>query len=321
MEPDGSYLSESASDVTFVVINWNGRRFLEIVLPSIFRQTIGGFSVRVVDDASTDDSREYVEREWPQVEFLAHTKNVGMTRNFNQAIDSVTTPYVALLNNDLELAPDWLRALRDALESHPQAAAADCKMLAYDDRTRFDGAGDLLTTAMLPGRRGNGEIDNGQYDEPTEVFSACAGAALFRRSAFEDVGPFDGDLFAYLEDVDWGLRARLRGWSAIYEPRAVAFHIGSATTKQEPGRWSHLGPRNRIYLVVKNLPLRLLLRYAGRIVATEIYCLRVDARTPGLARKRLLGWWQALLMLPLALRKRRSIQHGRRVSVAESRLP
>ena len=311
----GRQPAPDSPDTTFVVLNWNGRAFLEVVLPSIFAQTARGFVVHVVDDASTDDSREYVEREWPHVMFIAHSENVGLTRNMNRAIGSASTPYIALLNNDLELDRDWLAAMRRALEAHPEAAAADCKMLDYHHRERLDGAGDLLTRSMLPGRRGNGELDEGQYDQPAEVFSVCCGAALFRRSAFEEVGTFDGDLFAYYEDLDWGFRARLLGYTARYVPAAVAFHMGSATMNQKHGRWSHLFPRNQIYVTVKTLPGRLAIRYLPRIAVSELAWLRADLRR-GLGRKHLEGWRQALGMLPLALRKRREIQRRRRVSAA-----
>lgn len=304
----------SAADVTFVVLNWNGRKFLEVVLPSIFAQSVQGFAVNVVDDASTDDSREYVEREWPQVTFIAHERNLGLTGNMNRGISSATTPYIALLNNDLELDRDWLRAMRRALEAQPQAAAADCKMLDYYHRDRLDGTGDLLTRSMLPERRGNLQVDHGQFDDSLEVFSASCGAALFRRSAFDDVGLFDGDLFAYFEDVDWGFRARLRGYTAIYVPEAVAYHMGSATMNRSPGRWSHLFPRNQIYIVLKNLPGGLLVRNLPRLLIAELRWLWRDLRG-GLGRKHLEGWWQALGMVPLALRKRRAIQRGRRVSI------
>jgi len=287
---------------------------LEVVLPSVLAQTLPGFEVHVVDDASNDDSQEYVEGQWPRVRFLAHRENVGITRNFNRGIMSVTTPYVALLNNDVELAPDWLRELRDALEAHPEAVAADCKMLEYDRRERLDGAGDLLTWAMLPGRRGNGELDRGQYDEPETVFSVSGGGALFRRGAFDDVGLFDDDLFAYYEDIDWGFRAQLLGHTALYVPAAVAYHMGSATTNAKPGRWSHLRPRNQIYVAVKNLPGRLWLRFLPRILVAELYWLVADARA-GRGREHLEGWRQALFMVPLALRKRRWIQANRRVSL------
>lgn len=310
--------SDAASDVTFVVLNWNGRHFLEVVLPSIFAQTVTGFAVHVVDDASTDDSREYVEREWPQVKFVAHSENLGLTRNMNRGISSANTPYVALLNNDLELDREWLRRMQGALRAYPEAAAADCKMLDYHRREFLDGAGDELTTAMIAGRRGHGQVDRGQYDEPQEVFSASCGAALFRRGALEDVGPFDGDLFAYYEDVDWGFRARLLGYSARYVPDAIAYHMGSATMNREPGRWSHLFPRNQLYITVKDLPGRLLLRYLPRILVSQLYWLLSDVRR-GAGLKHLRGWWQALLMLPLALRKRRRIQATRRVGIENLR--
>lgn len=302
-----------ASDVTFVVMNWNGREFLEVVLPSIHRQTAAGFTVNVVDDASSDDSRAYVEREWPGVNFIAHQDNVGLTRNMTRAVQSAQTEYVALLNNDLELEPDWLWQLRSTLQAHPDAAAAEGKMLDYYHRERIDGAGDDLGWTLAPGRRGNGQVDAGQFERPEEIFSVSCGAALFRRAALEDVGPFDGNLFAYYEDVDWGLRARLLGYSARYQPAAVCFHMGSSTMNRKPGRWSHLFPRNQIYVMLKNVPASLLRRHWWRILAWELQWLLLDVRT-GFGAKHAKGWWQALGMVPHALRERRAVQAAVRIS-------
>jgi len=302
--------------VTFVVLTWNGRSLLEVVLPSIFAQTSRGFAVHVVDDGSTDDSQGYVEREWPQAVFFAHDANVGLTANMGRALDTVTTGFVALLNNDLELDPNWLAEMLAALECHPDAAAADCRMLNFYDRTLIDGAGDLLDYAMQPGRRGHGEPAAGRYEEVEEIFCVSFGAALLRARAIDDVGPLDNDLVAYYDDFDWGFRARLLGYTAIYVPTAIAYHMGSTTTNRDPGRWTHLFPRNRIYLIVKNLPGALLVRYLPRIVVAEVSWLGRDLRR-GHGRNHLKALWQAFLMLPLALRKRREIQRSRRVSSSE----
>ena len=124
-----------ASDVTLVVLNYNGRGFLELVLPSIARQTVQGFSVTVVDDASTDDSVEYLAGEWPEVSVVRSEENAGVTASMARAVASADTPLVAILNNDLELDPGWLAEMLAGINSFPGAAAVDCKMLRFDERS------------------------------------------------------------------------------------------------------------------------------------------------------------------------------------------
>jgi GT2 family glycosyltransferase len=307
-----------ASDVTLVVLNYNGRHFLELVLPSIAAQTVQGFQVTVVDDASTDDSIEYLAREWPKVSVLGSERNLGVTASMARGIASATTPLVALLNNDLELDPGWLEQMLAGIDEHPEAAAVDCKMLSFSDRSVIDGVGDFLRRNGYPGRRGQGEVDRGQYDEPSEVFSASGGAALYRRAAFETVGPYDADFIAYYEDIDWGFRARLRGFSVWTVPSAVVFHVGSATTTKEPGGFADLIVRNQILVVLRNFPGHLLLRYLPRMAFFQAKWLLFDVlHSRGGAHVR--GMAGALRMVPPTLRARRVIQRTRLVTPAELR--
>jgi GT2 family glycosyltransferase len=301
------------SDVTFVVLNHNGRRFLEVVLPSIGRQTVRGFSVKVIDDASTDDSLAYLAERWPDVDVVRCERNLGITASMARGIASASTPLVALLNNDLELDPRWLEEMLSGLERHPQAAAVDCKMLSYHDRSQIDGVGDILRRNGYPGRRGQGERDRGQYDTPAEVFSVSGGAALYRREAFELVGSYDTDFFAYYEDVDWGFRARLKGLTAWTVPSAVAYHMGSASTGRQPGRFTHLIVRNQVIVVLKNFPAPLLVRCLPRMLFFQVKWLLFDM-LHGLGRPHLRGLAGAVRMAPGVLRKRRALQRARSVS-------
>jgi GT2 family glycosyltransferase len=307
-----------ASDVTLVVLNHNGRHFLDLVLPSIARQTVRGFSVTVVDDASTDDSIEYLAREWPDVSVVRSERNLGVTAGMARGIASATTPLVALLNNDLELDPGWLAEMLAGINEHPDAAAVDCKMLSFHDRSVIDGVGDLLRRNGYPGRRGQGEVDRGQYDEPVEVFSASGGAALYRREAFEVVGPYEADFIAYYEDIDWGFRARLRGLSAWTVPSAVAFHVGSATTATKPGAFADLIVRNQILVVLRNFPGGLLLRYLPRMAFFQLKWLVFDM-LHGRGRPHLRGVAGTIRMARAVLQARREIQRERVVSIAELR--
>jgi GT2 family glycosyltransferase len=305
-----------ASDVTLAIPTYNGRHLLEVVLPSVARQTATGFRVHVVDDGSTDDTLAYLRESWPDVHVVASAHNLGVAATFVRAVESASTRYVALVNNDLELDARWVEEMRAALEAHPEAASADGKMLRYDRRDVIDGAGDMVDRRGQPGRRGHGEPDDGRYDRPEEIFCASGGAALYRRAAFDSVGPFDIDLEGYFEDVDWGFRAQLLGWRCRYVPTAVSFHMGSATSAREPGRWAHLVPRNQLLVLAKDMPAGLLVRHGPRILAWRVRWLWIDARA-GLARRHLRGLRQALAMLPSALRKRGAIQRARTVSVRD----
>jgi GT2 family glycosyltransferase len=305
-----------AGDVTLAILNYNGRELLPIVLDSIARQSATGFVVHVLDDASTDDSLDYLAEHWPDVRVFASPVNRNVTASMARAIELASTRYVALLNNDLELDPRWLEQMLAELEAHPEAASADCKMLGFHDRETLDGAGDVMARNGYPRRRGQGERDRGQYDAPGEVFSATGGAALYRREAFVSVGNFDVDFVAYYEDVDWGFRARLLGMSTRYVPGAISYHVGSATTGAQPDRFLSLIVRNQLLVVIKDFPAALLLRQAHRIVFFELKWFAFHTRH-GHGRAHLRGLAGVLLALPATLRKRRAIQRARTVSGRE----
>jgi GT2 family glycosyltransferase len=300
------------SDVTIVVFTYDGRRHLERLLPTIAAQTVDGFAVHVVDDASTDDTLSWLAQHWPEVRVFPASQNAGITATMARAIGTAPTEYVALLNNDLELDPRWLEELLSAIERHPDAAAVEGKTLRFDRRDVIDGAGDLLRRNGYPDRRGQGERDDGRFDDATEVFSASGTAALFRRRAFEDVGSFDTDLGAYYEDLDWGFRARLRGWTAWYEPTARAYHVGSATAGAEPGRFTPLIIRNQILVTIKNWPAPLLLLNLHRILFFQLKWLPFNA-LHGAGRHHLRALARVARALPATLEKRRAIQRERTI--------
>jgi len=309
-------VSARASDVTVAVLNYNGRELLSVVMPSILGQTASGFRLHVIDDCSTDDSLTYLAECWPQARVLPSERNLGISASMARAVASAQTAYVAVLNNDLELDPEWLEEMLRALESHPEAAAVDGKMLNFHRRREIDGAGDEMARNGYPRRRGQGELDVGQYDDPCEVFSATGGAAIFRRSAFELVGPFDSDLGAYYEDVDWGFRARLNGLTVRYAPKAVSYHMGSATTSRDPGGYAWLIVRNQVLVLVKDFPAPLLARNLPRILFFQLKWLLFNS-LHGLGRAHLRGLLAAARAMPATLHKRRAIQRERTASIGE----
>jgi GT2 family glycosyltransferase len=300
--------------VSVVIPSWNGREYLDVVLPSLRGQTLGVHEVVVIDNGSSDGSTEHLRSEYPEVRVVSLDCNVGFAAAVNRGVAAARGEMVAVVNNDLELDPRWLEEIVAALRDHPEAASATGKMLFYDRRELIDGAGDFTSWYAVSAPRGRGEVDRGQYDAPEPVFSACGGAALYRRVALEAVGPFDEDFFAYAEDVDWGFRAQLAGWTCRYAPGAVAFHMGAATSTRIPGFARYLFFRNTLALAAKNWPARALLRHAHRLL---LYVAKSGAAS---LRGGWFGAWARglrdfLVGLPHTLRKRRAVQASRRVGL------
>jgi GT2 family glycosyltransferase len=304
--------------LTVGIPTYNGRELLEIVLPSLRRQQFRDFRVVVVDDASSDDTVTWLAEHWPEVEVIAHPSNRGVTAALNSCITADRTELVALLNKDVELDPSCLGELVDALQEHPKAAVACAKLLKYSRREVLDGAGDVYSWGGRARRRGKGSRDTHQYDEPQEVFSACAAAAVYRRTAFDQVGSFDERFFFNYEDVDWCFRAQLAGWSCRYVPTAIAYHKSSATLGGNETRNIKLyySWRNSIWVVAKNYPVWALVRHSPELVYVQIRHL-VRAAQIRRVSLWLRVWRDAIAGLPAMLSDRRRIQASRTKSVAE----
>jgi GT2 family glycosyltransferase len=302
--------------LTVAIANYNGRALLETVLHSLAVQSFRDFAVLVVDDGSSDDSVAWLGCRWPQVEVISQS-NRGVTAALNVCLSTPSTELVMLLNNDIELHPHCLAELLAALELHPEAGVAGGKLLDFRRRELLDGAGDVLTWAGHGHRRGHGERDRGQYEEPRAIFGASAAAALYRRSVIEDVGVFDEDFGAFFEDVDWALRAQLAGVGCRYVPAALAYHMGSATLGQGLTDFTRYQLwRNGVWMIAKGLPAAVLARHAHQLLAGQLVNLAVAVRDRKLgvwAR----AWRDALRGLPRMLARRRRIQRARRVSARQ----
>ncbi len=300
--------------LTVVVPNWNTREFLDPCLSSLRRQTFTDFETVLVDSGSTDDSVAFVSDNFPEVRIVALGENRGFSGAVNAGIESSNSEYVVLLNNDTEQDPGWLTALVDGAERFPKAALFASKLLDFEDRQVLDGAGDVLRRSGLPYRLGHRETDRGQFDGERYVFGACAAAALYRRSLFDEIGRFDEDFFAYCEDGDVSFRAQLSGHRCLYVPGAVVYHVGSVSTGgKRSATATRLGTRNGLLLLTKNLPKPLLWRWLPSIVAGQFSRLFVTT-VSGVGGAHLTGLLEAWSMLPAMLKKRAKIQKGRRVS-------
>lgn len=302
------------SVASVIIPHWNGRHHLDHCLGALRRQTFKDFEIILVDNGSTDGSQEYVRTNFPEVTLLALNKNRGFTGACNAGYAVARGEYVLLLNNDTEADPRWLAAVIDAFKRHPNVGIVASKMLLFDQRDHFHTAGDYYRIDGRPGNRGVWQRDVGQYDREEAVFSACGGAAAYRRKMIEEIGFLDDSFYFSCEDVDLAWRAHLSGWQVLYVPTAVVYHKLKASSGTGPVGSYHDG-RNFLYLIWKNYPTSLLRRHWWLILRTQlgiaVEALRAWRGEAARARLRgqLAGLWGLLLMLP----KRRQIQANRRI--------
>jgi len=242
--------------VTVVIVNWNGEQFLERCLTSLMSQTVKPLEVILVDNASSDGSVEIVRR-FPLVRLIALGQNTGFAQGNNLGINavSVESEWVALINPDAFAESRWLEALLEAAESNPGFDVFGSKLVNAGDPTLLDGAGDAYHLSGLVWRMGHGSPVPASTENECEVFSPCAAAALYRRSALQELGGFDEDYFCYVEDVDLGFRLRLAGYRCLYVPQSVAHHVGSGTTGGQHSDFAmYHGHRNLVWTFVKDMP-------------------------------------------------------------------
>ncbi len=322
----GSY--DAGVPVSAVVVNWNGREHLEVCLGSLLAQTLPAVEVVLVDNASSDGSVDFVRPRFAnRVRVLEQPSNLGYAGGLNAGFHAARGRYLLALNSDTEVAPECLARLVAAADAWPNTGMFAPKILSFDDRTLIDNVGHLLYPDGLSRGRGRLERDRGQYDAEAEIIVPSGCAVLLRRAMLADVGLFDPDLFAYCDDTDLGLRARLAGWRCRAVPAAVVFHKYSAASAPYSPLKAFLVERNRAWVAVKCLPAPLLLASplftALRLAAQAWGALSGRgaagrfARThsaPALLGVLLRAYAVALWGLPAAWRKRRAAQRRRRVS-------
>lgn len=241
-------------EVTVIIPNYNGRHFMDTCLKSLERQSCKDFKTLIVDNCSTDGSLEYMRQKYPGIQVAALNKNYGFSHAVNVGIKMSRTPYVILLNNDTAVEKHFVEELVKAIKKSRRIFSVSSKMTQMNAPGLIDSAGDLYTIIGWGICRGSGRpVTN--YRKPDSIFSACAGAAIYRRSVFQKIGYFDESHFAYLEDVDIGYRARIYGYKNSYCPTALVRHVGSGTSGSKYNAFKvRLSARNSIYLNYKNMP-------------------------------------------------------------------
>jgi GT2 family glycosyltransferase len=255
LAPEGRRRAQVEPELAIVlIVNWNGRPYLERCLTAVFDQHLAGCRVVVVDNGSTDGSREWLTTHFPQVEVIRLSHNTGFATANNIGITATSSRYVVTLNNDTEVSPGWLAALVDTAESDGAVGTCASRIVLADRPNTIDSAGIEVDRFGFAWQRGHRRSDAGQYRVSGDIFGASAAAALYRRSMLEAIGTFDEDFESYYEDVDLAWRAQLAGWRCRYVPEARVLHVHSATGGRAPGRKLYLLTRNRWWTTLKNYP-------------------------------------------------------------------
>jgi GT2 family glycosyltransferase len=272
--PESADASPSVPSVSTIVVNYNGAPEIVETLESLQRQTLPPREIIVVDNGSTDGSADLVERQFPDIRLVRAGENLGFAAGCNLGASLASGRYLALLNPDASADPDWLRTLVTALESDDRFAASVGKIYAGRSRT-IEQAGALFNNLGNYWGRGHLELDEGQYDEVTEVPGLTGCAMLIDRQALDDEPMFDPEIFMYGEELDLTIRLRRRGYGIVYTPHAVVHHEGMVSvrrTTQEPQSFQQrLALRNRMKILATYYPPRVLARSAHLLIAGIIY--------------------------------------------------
>jgi GT2 family glycosyltransferase len=321
-----------------VVVNWNRRELLYACLQSLQAQSGVEFEIIVIDNGSDDGSPQMVANEFvasgrAPIRLIQNRENRGFCAANNQGIAAAGGHFIALLNNDAEAEPGWLSALARIFDGREDVGMAASKILVYEDPGRIDKVGHLIYLDGQNRGRGMGAPDDGRYDRIEEVLWPDGCAAMYRKEMLDEIGGFDEDFFAYGDDAELGLRARIAGWKCLYVPDAVVRHHRGSTLGLQSSRRLELIERNRVLLAVKLFPASLLWRnwiyYAARLTAGAWASFRGIGETalfPGwtgklrMARALVAGDIYALRLVPRMWRKRRDIRKIRKLSARQVRL-
>ncbi len=243
-----------------IILNWNGRKMMEQYLPSVCKYTTGeDVKIVVADNGSTDDSIDFLRNNYPQIELILLDQNYGFAEGYNRAIAQVDAEYVVLLNSDVEVTENWLTTLTDYMDSHPDIAACQPKVLAYYNKEHFEhagAAGGFIDRYRFPYCRGRifavVEPDHGQYDTPTQIFWATGAALMIRRDLYLKAGGLDAQFFAHMEEIDLCWRLNSRGEKIVCLPQSIIYHLGGGTLNVDNPRKTYLNFRNNLLMIYKN---------------------------------------------------------------------
>jgi len=267
-------------DIAIVILNWNGKALLEQFLPSVVAHS-GKAKIYVADNASTDDSVRFVTENFPEVNIIQNTENGGYAKGYNDALQHIEEPIFCLLNNDIEVTPNWLQPILDTYNLQTDTAIIQPKLLDYNSKSHFEyagAAGGFIDKYGYPYCRGRIfqtiEKDNGQYDDTTPIFWASGACFFIKKSVFEELQGFDESFFAHMEEIDLCWRAFNKNHQCSYVGASTVFHLGGATLQNTHPKKTYLNFRNSLFTLTKNTNSNVVGRIFFRLVLDGIAALR-----------------------------------------------
>jgi hypothetical protein len=308
------------ASVAVVILNYNGRHHLQQFLPSVIQHS-GRAEVIIADNDSTDGSKEFLEKSFPDIRIIHFDKNHGFAGGYNKALRQVATDYYILLNSDVEVTDNWVDPLISFLENHPDYAACQPKIRDYHQRHYFEYAGasgGFLDRLGYPFCRGrvfdHVEKDKGQYDNVTDIFWASGACMVIRSKAFHEQNGFDVDFFAHMEEIDLAWRMQNTGSKIAVVPNSVVYHVGGGTLSKQSAFKTYLNFRNGMDLLLKNLPTNELFwkipfRFILDWVAAFRFIFQSDAKH---SRAILRAHWHSIKSIKRTLKKRKG-RYGARL--------
>ncbi len=250
--------------VSIVILNWNGKAFLELFLPSLVEHTtLPNVELVVADNASTDDSLDFLNKKYPEIRTLVLDENYGFAGGYNRALAHLDSKYYLLLNSDIEVSPNWLEPLVKELDENEKLGAVTPKIKDHKKKNHFEyagAAGGYIDKYGYPFCRGRIfdelEEDLGQYDDPCNIFWGSGAALLVRSSVWKETGGLDERFFAHMEEIDLCWRMKNHGYEIRYVPGSTVYHVGGGTLQRGNPRKTYLNFRNNLLLLYKNLPAK-----------------------------------------------------------------
>ena len=317
--------------IAIVILNWNGVKLLRQFLPSVIEFSPNeSTTIVVADNGSTDDSLSMLRSNFPEVKILDLKKNYGFARGYNEALLQIDADYFVILNSDVEVTPGWLESPIRLMEAESQIAAVQPKILSYREKTHFEYAGaaggfiDRFGYPFCRGRIFNEvEADSGQYDNITDIFWATGACMFVRASLFHQVGGFDADFWAHMEEIDLCWRLKNQGYRIVFSPESTVYHLGGGTLSYDNPTKLFLNFRNNLWLLYKNLPGNQLITILGvRMIldAVAAFKLLAEFNLNGI-RSVLKAHYHFYRSLPELQRKRRQLHQDGHFSAPAKKFP
>lgn len=245
-----------------VILNWNGKKYLQLFLPELIKNTQDkNTEIIIADNNSTDDSIEFLNTNYPKLRLIQLDKNYGFTGGYNKALNQIDAQYFVLLNSDIQVTKNWLNPLIELLDSDKSIAACQPKIKSYHQKEYFEyagAAGGFIDKYGYPFCRGRIldviEEDNGQYDDIMDIFWATGACMVIRADLYKNSGGLDDDFFAHMEEIDLCWRLKNLGFRIVYSPESTVYHVGGGTLPNNSPFKLYLNYRNNLFLLYKNLP-------------------------------------------------------------------